>query len=208
MPSPEWAKPLIAVFDFAITTGTTDKLVEAKPLTDSPKTRILHDVGWSLGKVSFGSISDLNIDFTIAKAFRLRIEEIGIITDADGGKYFVLSASIGTPSEIANDPKQSLMPPPDSAGEANTTKTGFGLRIHRLKFRIGSGDELETRFKLDGLSLWIRGKRFELLGFGMVSEFDLEPPGNHYEEMGFELKMRLRRCRRNSSSASSFSMDA
>ena len=83
------------------------------------------------------------------------------------------------------------MPPPDSAGEANTKKTGFGLRIHRLKFRIGSGEELETRFKLDGLSLWIRGKRFELLGFGMVSEFDLEPPGNHYEEMGFELKLRF-----------------
>jgi hypothetical protein len=46
--------------------------------------------------------------------------------------------------------------------------------------------------QLDGLSLWIRTKVFELLGFGMVSERDEAQPANHYEEMGFELKLRLK----------------
>ncbi|MEO7276166.1 MAG: hypothetical protein ABI211_29625, partial [Vicinamibacterales bacterium] len=191
VPSPEWARPLIAVADFVITTGNKDKLIEAKSRTDPPKPRILHEVGWSLGKISLGSLEKLDIDFTIAKKFRLRIEELGFVTEADGGNYLLVSASIGTPFEMTHEPADGLTPPSDAGAENQTTQSGFGMRVHRLRFLVEVGDDVEGRFLLDGLSLWIRTKRFELLGFGMISRYEVVPPGNRHEEMGFELKLRL-----------------
>ncbi len=190
--SPEWAKPLIAVADFAITTIPKNKLAEAKPRSQTSKPRILHDAGWSLGKLSLGGLANLDIDFVLANAFRLRIEELGFITDADGGNYLVLSASIGTPFELTQAPSDSLAPPPPpSPADRSITDSGFGMRVHRLRFRIDVGDDVGSHFLLDGLSLWLRAKRFEILGFGMVSEYALDPPGNRHQEKGFELKLRI-----------------
>ncbi|MBL8701479.1 MAG: hypothetical protein JNK67_24080 [Alphaproteobacteria bacterium] len=191
LPSPEWAKPLIAVADFSITTGARDKLIEAKARAEPAKPKILHDVGWSLGKLSLGGLANIDIDFTIAKAFRVRIEELGVVTDADGGDYLMLSGSVGTPFELTQQPEAELAPPAAASGENDAKRFGIGIRVHRLRFGIGSGDEIESRFKLDGLSLWLRTKRFELLGFGMASEYTLDPPGNRHQELGFELKLRF-----------------
>lgn len=189
---PKWADPAILVFDFVVKPGQSTKLVKAESKAKPDKPVLLHDVGWSLGKVSLGAISNLNVDFTIAKAFRLRIEELGFITDADGENYLMMSASIGTPAELANDQSSSLGRAPESDKEKQASGSGFGLRIQRLRFQIGAPAGGDSRVQIDGLSLWIRTKVFELLGFGMVSERDEDPPGNHYEEMGFELKLRLK----------------
>jgi hypothetical protein len=191
---PKWADPAILVFDFVVKPGQSTKLVTAETpeSKDKGKPVLLHDVGWSLGKISVGAISNLNVDFTIAKAFRLRIEELGYITDADGENYLMMSASIGTPAELANAQGSSLAPPAQSEKEKQAAGSGFGLRIQRLRFHISTGIGENSRTQIDGLSLWIRTKVFEILGFGMASERDEDPPGNHYEEMGFELKLRLK----------------
>jgi hypothetical protein len=97
--------------------GVSGKEKQGKPI-------LLHDVGWSLGKISVGAISNLKIDFTIAKAFRLRIEELGFIADPDGANYLMMSASIGTPNELANPQGSSPATPRNRPGRSKPPGAG------------------------------------------------------------------------------------
>jgi hypothetical protein len=91
--------------------------------------------------------------------------------------------SIGTPFELTQPPTETIAPPSDSDAENTTTSTGFGLRVHRLRFRIDVGDDVGSHFLLDGLSLWLRAKRLGSSASAW-SEYALDPPGR-YQEMGF-----------------------
>jgi hypothetical protein len=168
-----------------------------KPKTGEETSQYLEGLGWRLGKPTFGSVYDpTGLKLLLFDKFPLHIEEIGFVTEDNGGFYFSVSARL----EEAFGPAEkapSDEPPPDpatphgpcarpSAGRAEALKRGIGLRLHRLRTRVG-GNADAPRFLLDGLTLFVSIGRAELSGFGALAEFDLG--GNHYEESAFGLQV-------------------
>ncbi|HEX6104688.1 MAG TPA: hypothetical protein VFZ26_03845, partial [Gemmatimonadales bacterium] len=155
----------------------------------------MEGLGWRLGKPAFGaSYNPTDLQLKLFKKLSLDIEEIGFVTEDNGGFYLSVSARLEKafgPSKSkdgeAPDPQTSHGPcARTSSGRAEAMQRGFGLHLHRLRTRIG-GNEDAPRFLLDGLTLFVTIGRVEISGFGALSEFDLG--GNHYEEMAFGLQV-------------------
>ncbi len=159
----------------------------------------LEGLGWKLGFPAFGSVyNPTDVQLKLFDAFPLHIEEIGFVTEDNGGFYLSVSAALEEAFGAAEEPKPNTAPTEPatahgpcarpSAGRAEALKRGIGLHLHRLRTRIG-GNEDAARFMLDGLTLFVSVGRAEISGFGALSEFDDTATGTHYEEMAFGVQV-------------------
>jgi len=168
-----------------------------QPTAGENTSMYLEGLGYRLGKPALGSIyAPVKLKLLLFNKFPLHIEEIGFVTEDNGGFYFSVSARLEDafgPAEQA--PSDAPPPAPQtahgpcarpSAGRAEALKRGLGLHLHRLRTRIGGNDDA-PRFLLDGLTLFVSIGRVELSGFGALAEFDLD--GSHYEEAAFGLQV-------------------
>lgn len=162
------------------------------------------DLGWRFGKPSFGSMaSSTDRDLKLFDKLRLHIEDIGLVSEDNGGFYLSVSASLeksfGSADAAAPAPVDPAAPPPPadapshgpcartSAGRAEALARGYGVHLHRLRTRI-AGDDDAPAFLLDGVSVFFSIGKAEISGFGALSEYDL-PPGNHYSEVAVGLQV-------------------
>ena len=182
--------------DFLILTGEQDtETFQLRDASGKSTAKILHDVGWAYGSPSLGSLYDPDgIDIALADALRLTIDEVGLVTENNGGLYVMVSASLRVPFGEAD--KGSGGGAGGSAGEDasasrdDSARKGFGLRLVRLRIRIARSGDNQPKWLLDGVSLFLRTKTFELGGFGMLSEYD-RPPDLHYKELGIGITAKL-----------------
>jgi hypothetical protein len=146
------------------------------------------DLGWNLGEWSWGNLSfPEGVQFIFADRVRLIVEEMGWITENNGGRYFSLSGGVSIFSNGGNANRN----PSTGAGSAAISEekgNGGGIRFHRLRFRRG-GDPNARSWLLDGVTLSLRFTRFEITGFGMVSEF-IES-GHEYKEFAFGINVKV-----------------
>lgn len=121
-----------------------------------------YDVGWDRGQPSFKNfMAPKEFEVSVADVFKARIDEMGIVTENNGGQYFLISGGF----------------PFLEAGDNNN-----GIFFHRLRFRI-AGNESAPGWLLDGLTLGAKIGVVQFSGTGMISEFNRE--GHDYREFGF-----------------------
>lgn len=120
-----------------------------------------YDVGWDRGRPSLTHVESPGFEVSIADVFKARIDEMGFVTENNGGQYFVISGGF----------------PFLEAGDSNN-----GIFFHRLRFRLG-GNETAPAWLLDGLTLAAKIGRVQLGGSGMISEFVRE--SHRYREFAF-----------------------
>jgi hypothetical protein len=188
-----WANRFILLADFEIknvAAGHPFAFSDKGGAPDQPS--IFHDLGWYLGGISIGSFYDPDgIEIKAFDRFRIEIEEISVVSAANGATYLMLSAGIDFgigQARKSDDPPQPGGAAP-SAGGQEAIERGGGIHLHRLKFRMGDENDHAADVLLDGLSLSLRTKSVELEGFGMLSDNFIG--GTRLKEFAFALHVRF-----------------
>jgi hypothetical protein len=183
--------------DFGVSIGATDKtffgVFEIRTISGQATTFVFNDVGWNLGQVQLlpsGASLPEGIELVAFKKIILTIEDIGFVTENNGGRYFYFSGGIAYANgggEADRDPSSGG----DTAGSSEDKDQGNGVRFHRLRGRIG-GNVSAPAWLLDGISLSLHIGRFAVTGFGNVREFK-DADNNQYKEfaLGLEAKFPL-----------------
>lgn len=148
----------------------------------------IRDLGWNLGEFSFGSLSfPEGVQFIFGDVVRLIVEEMGWVTENNGGRYFSFSGGISVfPS--AGKPNRNPSIGAGSAALSEEKGKGGGIRFRRLRFWVG-GNPNAPGWLLDGISILLKLGIFEISGFGMVSQNTLE--GHNYDEFGFGIRVKF-----------------
>ncbi|WP_437291021.1 hypothetical protein [Sorangium sp. So ce406] len=189
-----WTDVLALLGDFQNDTVRDGQIFELQDASGKPGFQVLHDVGWAFGKPSLGSLYDPDgLDFVFADKLRLRIEELGLVTENNGGLYLLVTAGLSTPLGEATPPEPAEVgapaAPATTASADDARRKGFGLRLHRLRMLLARSSDTQAPWLLDGISFFARKGKFELAGMGMVSEYD--QGANHHREIGIELSFRF-----------------
>jgi len=150
---------------------------------------VIRDIGLDLGlgpkMPSLWFPEDLTL--TAFEVVQLQVEEIAFVNEDNGGRYLSFSGGISI-FPGAGHPKRN----PEAMGTpgvpAENQPAGGGLRFRRLRLRTG-GNELAPSWLLDGVSLFIRAGRFELGGFGSIT--DVTRDGHRFQEFAFGIHVRF-----------------
>lgn len=185
----KWYEQFQLLGDFGITTkGTTietEKITfKMRSLSGKDLTIVVRNVGWDLGKFSLEPSSlPEGVQLIFADIFKLIAEEIGWVTENNGGTYFSLSGGVSFTLGNAN---RNLSSESSSSAINEEKSKGGGIRFRRLLFRTG-GNPNTPHWLLDGISLSLDISRFNITGFGMISEFTQD---NHeYREFAFGIQV-------------------
>jgi hypothetical protein len=184
-----WEDAFLVLFDVALV-KTKEEGVAPKAKTedasgagsgtdDAP--HYVRDIGWRLGLPAIPSLVP-GKDATIKK-LRFRIDELGLVGENNGGLYLMVSASLDW-SNNKGKPDDK----PGTAGGDEAKARGVGLHLHRLRWLLDAGEVDAPSWLLDGASLYLKLGRLEISGFGMIRQYDLTPPGNHYDELAFGVR--------------------
>ena len=124
------------------------------------------DVGYKFGSLALGGIQlPEGTQIVIANFLKVILQEIAVVTEKNGGTYFSITGGLGLGGE----------------------KYGASLVVYRFRWKI-AGNENAGQWALDGITFYLKIKSFELLGAGMVGEFNID---NHlYKEMQFGLDLK------------------
>jgi len=130
-----------------------------------PGNLILRGIGWKDGP-AFGSFYDPDgLDLVILRGLKLRIVEAGVV-GAHGVRYLSVSATL----------------------EGGTSGSGeWSIHLRRLRMKLPDDAPDAPAFELDGIELAYHSETTELLGFGMISDYQRD--GTRFHEMGIEIKL-------------------
>lgn len=124
------------------------------------------DIGWNLGSVALGGVQlPEGTQIVIANFLKVIVQEIAVVTEKNGGTYFSITGGLGLGGE----------------------KYGASLVVYRFRWKI-AGNENAAQWALDGITFYLKIKSFELLGTGMVGEFNIDD--HLYNEMQFGLQLK------------------
>lgn len=167
------------------TKGTGSGIFKIRSLSGKDLEIVLRDIGWNLGSWSFEGLLSFpeGIQFVFADVVRLIVEELGWVTENNGGRYFSFSGGI---SIFPNAGAADRSPSAGSAAIREEKGTGGGIRFHRLRFLTG-GNPNAPSCLLDGVTLSLKIGRFAIVGFGNKSEFS--DSGHKYKELGFGIQV-------------------
>jgi hypothetical protein len=161
--------------------GNADPVVKLTPTSGKPTQVVVNDFGWKLGSFTIGNFWDpSSTELTAAGVMRLSIDEFGFVTEPNGGRYFSFSGSwpiTGMPSTK-----------PASTGTDTTPTSGkaLGIQFYRVRWKIrGSRDASD--FLMDGAGLSVTFNTFSLLGFGMLSDYNVGDI--RFQEAGIALQV-------------------
>ena len=153
---------------------------------------VIRDIGYSFGEATFGKGLSFpeGVQLVAFGVIRLVVEEVGWVAENNGARYISFSGGIylfpGAGQEIGKAPTGSTNA--DSEDDASSRKLAPGLTFLRLRFRTG-GNSNAPLILLDGVSLFLRIGKFQILGFGMYSRFT---EGDHeYTEFGIGLQVKF-----------------
>ncbi len=172
--SSSWADLFQVLLDLSLASkpAAASGWFEIRNAVGGPLDVTLREIGWDRGSLAFEKASlPEGAELVFGRMVTLAIEEMGFVTESNGGEYFSFSGGICV------------------VGKSG--KAGGGIRFYRLRGLTGGNTEA-PRFLLDGVSLdIIVGTAFHLYGFGMVSEFTQgQPPKKtRYSEFGFGIKI-------------------
>lgn len=185
-PHYKWYEQLQLLVDLGLSTKATGTGVfKMRSLSGKDLEVVVRDIGWNLGEFSLEGLSfPEGVQFIFADFIRLIVEEMGWITENNGGRYFSFSGG------VAFSLWQPNRPPQTGSGSAalhqDQADKGGGIIFHRLRFLTG-GNPNAAAWLLDGVTLSLRLNRFAITGFGMVSEFS--DAGHEYKEFGFGIQV-------------------
>lgn len=161
-----------------------------------PIETVMRDVGWFLGSFTLGSDGVAfpeGVQLIWFDLFRLIVEDVSWVTETNGGQYLSLTGGlIGRPGSPI---PASLDSPGSSPESVDSERDGLVIRVHRLRFRVAGGDgdgdsgTGPQAVMLDGVSLAGRWERFELSGYGMISEYTRD--GSVYREWAVGVFMKF-----------------
>jgi hypothetical protein len=185
------------LFDFSIQgkpTGESSSLFKLRSLTGKPLSLIVRDVGRSFGHwVLSGLTFPEGVQLIIADTFRLIIEDLGWVEEPSGTQYFSFTGGIGFGFGGGDAIQPSGSPTYTTPTDANTalknTNDGLAIEVRRLRFKT-SDDSPGPFWKVDGISLHLKYGGLLILGFGVLS--DEEVDGWHVREFGFGIEVQLK----------------
>jgi hypothetical protein len=188
-----WADHFRALVDFGITgVEGQDEIVLwniPKPPGNVGADLVVRDVGWDLGswRILPSFWFPEGIKLHAFEVIQLEIEELAFLTEDNGGHYLAISGGISV-FPGAGGPNRTALFAGTPGVPAEGQGHGGGLRFRRLRLRI-TGNELAPRWLLDGISLFLKVGRFEVSGFGSIT--DVTRDGHRYREFGLGVLFRF-----------------
>jgi hypothetical protein len=151
---------------------------------------VLRNLGWDLG--SWAVIPSLwfpeSLKLTAFEVVQLEVEEVAFLSEANGGRYLAFSGGVSI-FPGAGDAERKPRDLGTPGVPAENSPNGGGIRFRRLRFRM-SGNPQAPSWLLDGVTIFVRIRSFELTGSGTIT--DTTRDGHRFREFGLGLLLRFR----------------
>ena len=166
--------------------------VRSRSNAQGPVNVRLRDIGYYLGQLQLPqSISSPEgVEIVFFNTLSLFLDEMGIVNESNGGKYFFFSGGFGLAFGGGSGGSGG-----GSGGSSGGSGWAFETRFDRLRIKI-AGETTAPPWMIDGVSLAIKGPTFALSAFAFSREYELpagrgRPGTNRYKEHGGGAQIKL-----------------